>query len=124
MTIVNVLESNPSILVPTIPSLVVTLLVAGLVWTFGRWALIVAAIFAILAGLVNGGVLAYGLDNLESFFDFVPPVLLSGGFLLAFVGGITAFIERRAASPRTTATAPERGIFGAIGAALVALAIV
>ena len=107
-TVMNLIESNTDSLVFTIPSMAIPLIVVGLVWRFGKWALIVAAIIALLSFLVNSAYIPYGLGNPNSFFDFLPALLVVFGFILAFFGAIASFIQRRADTPRTTATVPER----------------
>ena len=120
------IASSIALLTATILAFVVILIVAGVVWQYGsrRWALIVAVIFAVLGLLANLHVVPYGLSNPDSFFDFAPAVILIAGFLLAFVGGIVALVQRGRTDPRTAATGAEMGTFGIIAVALVALAIV
>ena len=123
-TIINLIESNPETLVFTIPSMAIPIIVAGLVWRFGRWALVVAVIIALLSFLLNSFYIPYGLGNPNSFFDFLPALLVVFGFILTFFGRIAAFVQRRAETPRTTATIQERGSLAAIGVVISVLAIV
>ncbi len=63
--------------------IVLSVIFAGLMWRFGRWALVVAALW----GLVNlglwGRLVILALSYPHSFFDFVLPLLLTVGALLA-----------------------------------------
>ena len=98
-------------------SIVLSVIVAGLVWRFGRWALVVAAAWGFL-NLFWGSLLV-----LNSFFDFVLPLLLTVGAILTVVGAIVTFVQRRRGTIRTTATRTERRTFTAIAVVLVALTI-
>ena len=98
-------------------SIVLSVIVAGLITRFGRWALVVAAVWGFL-NLFWGSLLV-----LNSFFDFVLPLLLTVGALLTVVGAIVAFIQQRRGTIRTTATRNERRTFIAIPVVLVALTI-
>ena len=106
-----------------IVGLILSLLAAGLVWKYGRWALIVAVVLALLSAAVSSHVMDYGLESPDSFFDFVPSITAIAGFLMAFIGGIVAFVQQRRGSARTVATGVERGTFGSVMAALVVLTI-
>ena len=120
-TIIGAIEGTIQNYFFTLIILIIHLIVAGLVWKFGRWALIVAAVIAVLTFVAISGLFQYGLGNVDSFFDFVPNILLIVGNLLAFVGGISAFIQRHQANPRTVATRVERAVFGSIALVVVAL---
>ncbi len=103
--------------------IVLSVIFAGLMWRFGKWALVVAAVW----GLVNlglwGRLVILALSYPHSFFDFVLPLLLTVGALLAVVGAIVAFVQQRRGTTRTAATHAERRTFGAIAAVLLALVI-
>jgi len=104
--------------------IVLSVISAGLMWRFGRWALVVAAVW----GLVNlglwGRLVILALSYPHSFFDFVLPLLLTVGALLAVVGAIVAFVQqRRGTTPKTSATRAERRTFGAIAAVLLGLVV-
>ncbi|MCH7479304.1 MAG: hypothetical protein IIA14_14540, partial [SAR324 cluster bacterium] len=71
--------------------IVLAVIVAGLMWRFGRWALVVAAVWGFL-NLWWGWLLVLSLSYPNSFFDFVLPLLLTVGALLAVVGAIVAFV--------------------------------
>ena len=76
-------------------SIVLSVIVAGLVWRFGRWALVLAALWGILNLLLWGRLLVLSLSYPNSFFDFVLPLMLTVGALLAVVGAIVAFVQQR-----------------------------
>ena len=123
LLIINIIEDLDDFMPILIPAIVLPLIVAGLVWRYGRWALIAAVIVGILAGAASGHTLDYGLSNPDSFFDFVPGILLIAGSLLTVVGGIVAFIQRRRASPRAVATRAERGVLGLIVAVVLVFSV-
>ena len=102
-------------------SIVLSVIFAGLVWRFGRWALVLAALWGILNlwWLLSPSVMSY----LNSFFDFVLPLLLTVGALLALVGATVAFVQQRRGTARRLSTRRERWTFGAIAMALLALVI-
>ena len=103
-------------------SIVLSIIVAGLMWRFGSWALAVAAVWGFL-NLWWGWLLVLSLSYPNSFFDFVLPLLLTVGALLAVVGAIVAFVQQRRGAVRTVSSQTERRIFGAIAMALLALSI-
>jgi len=122
ITLIDILALNAgevSTLVFFIISIVLSVIFAGLVWRFGRWALVLAALWGVpnLWGLP--GLWSY----LNSFFNFVLPLLLTVGALLAVVGAIVAFVQQRRGTARTAATRPERRTFGAIAVVLLGLVI-
>ena len=59
----------------------------------------------------------------NSFFDFVLPLLLGVGALLAVVGAVVAFVQQRRGTARRVSTRRERRTFAAIALALLALVI-
>lgn len=103
-------------------SIVLTAIFAALMWRFGRWALVVAAVWGFL-NLWWGWFVVLSLRYPNSFFDFVLPLLLTVGSLLAVVGAIVAFVQQRRGTIRTTVTRTERRTFTAIAVVLVALTI-
>jgi len=103
---------------------VLSAIFAGLMWRFGKWALVLTAVWGFLNLLLSGGLfLGISLRYPNSFFDFVLPLLLTVGALLAVVGAIVAFVQQRRGTIRTTATQTERRTFTAIPVVLVALTI-
>ena len=103
-------------------SIVLTVIVAGLLWRYGRWALVVAAVWGFL-NLFWGQLLILSLSYPNSFFDFVLPLLLTVGAFLAVAGAIVAFVQQRRGTARTVLTRVERRSLGAIAAALLALSV-
>ncbi len=102
---------------------VVGLLVGGLVWRFGRWALILSALLAFaLLGLV-GPFSLFNLSHPESAADFIPIVLALAGALLGFVGSIVAIVQWRRKTARADGTGTERlavgGLLGVVAAAIL-----
>ncbi len=57
----------------------------------------------------------------QQLFDFVLPLLLTVGALLALVGAIVAFVQERRDTARRVSTRRERRTFAAIAVALLAL---
>ena len=103
---------------------VLSAIFAGLLWRFGSWALVLAAIWGFLNLLLSGGLLlGISLRYPNSFFDFVLPLLLTVGALLAVVGTIIAFVQQRRGTIRTTVPRTERRTFGAIAVALLAMSV-
>ena len=99
----------------------VALAVAGLVWRFGGWALIVAAVLAVLSLVANFSTIAHGLRTPNSAFDFIPALFTFAGNLMALAGGIIGFMQRRR-GVEPAATPDRRRAVSAILAALAALA--
>ncbi len=95
-----------------------SVILAGLMWRFGRWALVPAALW----GFLNLWWLISFPDP-NSFFDFVLPLLLTVGALLALVGAIVAFVQQRRGTARRVSTRRERWTFAAIAMALLVLVI-
>ena len=104
-------------------AIVLSVVFGGLMWRFGKWALVVTALWGLLNLLLWGSVLIRALSYPNSFFDFVLPLLLTVGALLAVVGAIAAFVQQRRGATRTAATRAERRIFGAIVMVLLGLVI-
>ena len=95
---------------------------AGLMWRFGKWALVVGAIWGFL-NLWWVWLLILALGYLNSFFDFVLPLLLTVSALLAGVGATVALVQQRRGTTRTAATRTERRTFGVIVMVLLGLVI-
>ena len=123
LTIVNAAESSTGFLVIGIVALILSLLAAGLVWKYGRRALIVAVILGLLSAAASSHVLDFGLQSPDSFFDFIPAITTIAGFLMALIGGIVAIVQQHRGTARTVATGVEQGTFGFVVAAPVVLTI-
>ena len=104
-------------------SIVLTVVFAGLVWRFGRWALVLAALWGFLNLVMWGWLLVLSLSYFNSFFDFFLPLLLTVGGLMAAVGAIVAFVQQRRGIVRIVSSRAERRTFGAIAVALLALSV-
>ena len=96
---------------------------AGLMLRFGRWALALAALWGFLNLFWGYLFLVLSLSYPNSFFDFVLPLLLTVGAILAVVGAIVAFVQQRRGTVRREFTRAERRTFTAIAVVLVALTI-
>lgn len=117
-TVLSIIDGEASTVGFFIISIVLSVILAGLMWRFGRWALVLAALW----GFLNlWWFISFHDPN--SFFDFVLPLLLSVGALLAVVGAIVAFVQQRRGTVRRETTRVERRIFAAIAVALLALSV-
>ena len=121
---VNVVEGiegaqgqNPGII------LVVSLVVAGLVWGFGRWLHFLAVLVGVGAWLLFSARLQYGAASFESFFFFAPAVIILVAGFIAFICGPVAFFQSRRPSPRASPTGLEVSIFGIVTVVVVGLVI-
>lgn len=103
--------------------MVLSVILAGLMWRFGKRALVVAALWGLLNLGLWGWPLIQALRYPNSFFNFALPLLLTGGALLTVVGAIVAFVQQRRGTTRTSATRAERSTFGAIAVVLLGLVI-
>ncbi len=81
--------------------MVLSVIFAGLMWRFGKWALVVVTIWGFL-NLWWGWLLVRALSYPNSSFDFVLPLLLTVGALLAVVGAIVALVQQRRGTTRTS----------------------
>ncbi len=91
----------------SLPVLVIGLLIAGLLWRFGVWAQILAALlsFLILAFVVPFS--TFNLLHPEDATDFIPIVLIIAGALLGFVGSMVSLIQRLRKIVRPVGTRTE-----------------
>ena len=121
--ILSMIDGEASTVWSFIIFIVLSVIFAGLMWRFGKWALAVA----VLWGLVNiglwGWLVILALSYPHSFFDFVLPLLLTAGALLAVVGAIVALVQQRRGATRTSATRTERRTSGAIAGALLVIVV-
>ena len=101
---------------------VLSVIFAGLMWRFGKWALVVGAIWGFL-NLWWVWLLILALRYPNSFFDFALPLLLTVAALLAGVGATVVLIQQRRHATRIAATSAERRTFGAIVVVLLGLVI-
>ena len=104
-------------------ALVVSFLVAGLVWRFGRWLHFLAVLVGIGAWLLFSVFISYDAASFETFFFFGPAVITLVAGLIAFICGPVAFFQSRRPSPRASPTRLEGSIFGIVTVVVVALVI-
>ena len=104
-------------------AMVLSVILAGLMWRFGKWALVVTALWGLLNLFLWGSLLIRALSYPNSFFDFVMPLLLTASALFAGVGATVTLVQRRRGAPRTAATRAERRTFGVIVIVLLGLVI-
>lgn len=99
----------------------VPLIAAFLVWRFGLWAKVVGAVVAFLAA---GSLFwtAFGLATPQSFFDFVPGLLVIPGGIIAIVSCISAAVASRRGNVTTAAIGGERRALSVVLGAVVILA--
>ena len=97
------------------------LVVAGLAWRLGTWALAVAAAFALINLGVHGQFLLYPLRHPSSAFDFSLSLLVAAGLLTSLVAAAVAFAQQRRGIAPTTVSTAERSVLGVAAAVLVGL---
>jgi hypothetical protein len=113
------LEDGLFFLVPA----VIGLIAAYLVLRFGTWAKIVGAV----VGFLIGGLFfwtAFGLQAPQSFFDFVPGMLVLPGGLIALISGIGAAVAKKRGSVSERPVGVERAWIRGVTYVLVLGAIV
>ena len=120
--ILSLIDGEASTVGGFIILVVLSLIFAGLMWRFGKRALVLAGVWGFL-NLWWGWLLILALSYPNSFFDFVLPLLLTVGALLTLGGAIVAFVQQRRGTTRTAATRAERRKFGAIAVVLLGLVI-
>lgn len=91
-----------------LPVVVVGLLIAGAVWRWGRWALVVAAVLSLLLLALVVPFSLFSLGHPESGADFIPVVLASLGAGLGLVGSGVALVQWRRRTVRANPTRAER----------------
>ncbi len=120
--IAQLTSGDTSNLVFLIINVAVALIVAGLIWRSGSWALVLGAIVGLFGvGLVYGPFLATATSNLNSIFDFGAGVVATVASILALVGSVVAFVQVRRGTARVEATAAERIAVWAVAGAVVVL---
>ena len=116
--VVDVIQSHFGAVSVDLVTAIIPLGMVRLVWKYGRWALVVAAVLGLLAVLVLSPFYEYGLGNPDSFFDFVPTMVLIFGFVVTFVGGIAAFVRLSRGNLRAVTTRWEKLAFRGLGLAM------
>ena len=120
--VLSVIDGEASTVGFFIIFIVVSVIFVGLMWRFGKWALVVGAVWGFL-NLWWVWLLILALSYPNSFFDFVMPLLLTVGALLAVVGAIVTLVQQRRGTTRTSATRAEQRAVGAIVMVLLGLVI-
>jgi plastocyanin len=106
-TLVGLINGNTEEISFTLPILVIGLLLAGAIWRFGTWALVVGGILALLVLVLLVPFSTFTLSHPESASEFIPLVLLVAGALLAVVGAVVLIVQGRRHTLRMTATPNE-----------------
>ena len=108
--ILTVIDGDATTLGFFVISILLSVIFVGLMWRFGRWSLLVAAVWGAL-NLSLGWPLSLSLSYLNSFFNFVLPLLLTVGALLALTGAVVAFVQQGSGTVRRVSTRAERRTF-------------
>ena len=116
------LGGQPGTIVPSAGIAVPTVVIALLALRIGGWALILAAVWAVLILLGTLLSLPTGFSHIDSFWDFAAALTTTAAVLAASVGGLVAFVQRRRGTVRQTATSVERrSVVGATAVVAVLL---
>ena len=103
----------------------IALVVAGLIWQFGSWALVLGAIAGLAGtGLVYGPYLVQSTGSINSVLDFGLAVVTTVGSIMALVGSIVAFVQIRRGTARVDATAVERNALRGVAMVVAVLVVV
>ncbi len=94
-----------------------------LVVRFGTWSKIVGIVLGVAIAMMLFWT-AFGLFTPNSFFDFVPGVMVIPGVLIALVAGIGAIVAGRRGNVTPAATGGERTAIRTVLAVVVGLAVV
>ena len=123
--IVQIASSDTSNLVFFIINMSIALIVAGLIWRFGSWALVLGAIAGLLgAGLTYGPFLINSTGSINSVFDFGVAVVATVASIMALVGSVVAFVQLRRGTARVEATPVERNALGGVAVVVAVLVVV
>ena len=123
--IAQLASGDPSSVGFLIINIAVALIVAGLIWQSGAWALVLGAIAGLLgAGLFYGPYLASASSNINSIFDFGAGVVTTVGSILVLIGSVVAFVQIRRGRARVAATAIERNTLRGVAAVVAAIVVV
>ena len=78
------------------PATALSLAVAAVVWRFGRWMLLLSALYALPPLIISVALLSFTFIHLESFLQFMPLLLVLGiGSLMSLIAGTRAFVGYR-----------------------------
>ena len=95
---------------------------AYLAWRFGTWTKVVAIVIAVV-GIAMMFWTAFGLAAPNSFFDFVPGLLVVPGAIITIVASISAIVAGRRGHLSVEREGGERRAFTLVVAVLGALAV-
>ena len=103
---------------------VLSLVVAGIVWRIGRWALLLGAVYGLPPLVIAVVLTTISFVYPGSFLEFVPLLLVLGvGGLMAIIGGAFAYARYRRGDGGMAATAAQRVVLRAVVGVTAALAI-
>ncbi len=123
--IVQLASSDTSNLAFLIINIAVVLIVGGLIWRFGSWALVLGAIAGLLStGLVYGPFLIQSTGSVNSVFDFGVAVVTTVAAVMVLVGSVVAFVQLRRGAARVEATVVERNALRGVAAVVAVLVVV
>ena len=78
------------------PATALSLLVAAVVWRFGRWTLLLSALYALPPLIISVALLSFTFIHLDSFLQFIPLLLVLGiGSLMSLIAGTRGFANYR-----------------------------
>ena len=112
---------DPSIIVVLAIFFVPSFLIAGLMWQFARWAVVVGAVWALLSTLAAIAFMAPGLFFPSSFFDFGLGLPIVVSAIVALVAAITANIQYRRGTIAASSGKGARRTFATLTIVVVAL---
>ena len=106
-------------------NITIALIVAGLIWRFGSWALVLGAIAGLLGtGLSYGPYLLLSAGSINSVLDFGAAVVATVASVMALVGSVVAFAQLRRGAARIGATTLERNALRGVAAVVAVLVVV
>ena len=106
-------------------NIAIVLVVAGLIWRFGSWALVIGAIAGLLGvALAYGPFLIVSAGSINSVFDFGVAVVTTVASIIVFVGSIVAFVQLRRGAARVETTAVERNTLWGVTAVVTVVVVV
>ena len=123
--IVQLGSGDTSNVVFLIINVAVPLIVAGLIWRSGSWALVLGAIAGLIGlGLVFGPYLATASSSFNSIFDFGAAVVATVAAIVALVGSVVALVQIRRGRVSVEATAVERNAVRGVVAVVAVVVVV
>ncbi len=89
---------------------ILSVVVAWLLWKFGTWTSIVGAVWAVLSLLAAAAAFLPGFLYPNSLFDFGLGLPIIVSLILAVVGSIVVIVQQRRGAARATSTVGERRV--------------